>query len=272
MASLKEEEIRRIVNRATMFQKFYGTSPQQPVAKLEKEYPNLFEITDSLNLDRAFVCEALLEHQGIPVEEPVILDAGFNNAAILGFSSGDLNTDTLKELRAQIEYHFNTVGEIKHRKNKTSWKAMPKGLSRFISSQNSPQVDLELSGNALKITAKQSMKSFNKLYFPAIAGIFASVMFFAGSVFGQMGGDEEVGIIMMVIFGALSFLYARFMNKRKQKKKNNLVDLVERLQQILERRQKVSFSDPQTISIPDNEYDADGSDEIEIKDTKKVSN
>ncbi|MEP1306456.1 MAG: hypothetical protein ABJK11_05280 [Balneola sp.] len=270
MATLKEDEIRRIVNRATMFQKFYGASTQQPVAKLEKEYSNVFEITDSLNLDRAFVCEALLEYQGIPVEEPVILDAGFNNAAILGFSSGDFNTDTLKELRAQIEYHFNTVGEIKHRKNKTSWKAMPKGLSRFISSQNSPQVDLELSGNALKITAKQSLKSFNKLYFPAIAGVFASIMFFAGAVFGQMGNEGEVGVIMSVIFASLSFLYARFMNKRKQKRKNHLVDLVERLQQILERRQKVSFSDSQNISIPDNEYH--GTEQIEIKDTKKVSN
>jgi hypothetical protein len=270
MANLKEEEIRRIVNRATMFQKFYGTSSQQPVTKLEKEYPHLFEVTDSLNLDRAFVCEALLEHHGIPVEEPIILDAGFSNAEVLGFSSGDLNPETLKELKAQIEYHFNTVGELKHRKNKTSWKATPKGLSRYISSQNSPEVDFELSGNALKVTAKQSMRTFNKFYFPALAAAFGSVMFFAGSIFGQMGNDGEVGIILSVIFGFTAFLYSRFMNKRKKKKKNRLVDLVERLQQILARRQKVSFSDSQKIFIPEDEYDR--VDEFEIKDTKKVSN
>jgi hypothetical protein len=252
-----------------MFQKFYGTSPQLPVSKFENEYPDLFEITDSLNIDRAFVCEALIEYQGIPVEEPVVLDAGFSNAEVLGFSTGDLTPDTLKELRGQIEYHFNLVGELKHRKNKTRWKAAPTGLSRFISSQNSPQVDLELSGNALKITAKQSLKSFNKLYFPVLAGTFAAFMFFAASVFGKMGGEEVVGIIMSVIFSSLSFLYARFMNKRKQKRKNRLVELVERLQQILERRQKVSISTP-SISIPENDYE--GADEIEIKDTKKVSN
>tara|TARA_R110002124_G_C8945440_1_gene512968 strand:- start:76 stop:891 length:816 start_codon:yes stop_codon:yes gene_type:complete len=269
MANLKEEEIRRIVHRATMFQKFYGSSTQQPVSKLEKEYPDLFEITDSLNIDRAFVCEALLEHHGIPVEEPVIVDAGFNNAEVLGFSSGDLNPDTLKELRAQIEYHFNTVGELKHRKNKTTWKATPRGLSRFISSQNSPEVDLELSGSALKITAKQSMKTFNKFYFPALAGIFASVMFFAASVFGEMGSEGEVGIIVSVIFGFAAFLFSRFMNKRKLKKKTKLVDLVERLQQILARRQKVEVSTSNTISIPEDNYE--GTDEIEIKDTKKVS-
>lgn len=269
MANLKEEEIRRIVHRATMFQKFYGSSAQQPVSNLEREYPHLFEITDSLNLNRAFVCEALLEHHGIPVEEPVIIDAGFNNAEVLGFSSGDLNPDTLKELRAQIEYHFNTVGELKHRKNKTTWKATPRGLSRFISSQNSPTVDLELAGSALKITSKQSMKTFNKLYLPVLAGIFASIMFFAASVFGEMGDEGEVGIIMSVIFGFITFLYSRFMNKRKLKKKTRLVDLVERLQQILARRQKVSFSNSQTISIPEDEYE--GINDFEIKDTKKVS-
>lgn len=270
MSNLKEEEIRKIVNRATMFQKFYGASGQRPVSKFENEYPQLFEITDSLKLDRSFVCEALLEYHGIPVEEPILLDAGFNTAEALGFSSGDLNPETLKELRAQIEYHFNTVGELKHRKNKTTWKAAPRGLARFVASQNSPEVHLELSGNMLKITAHQSMKTVNKLYFPSLATAFGSIMFFAASVFGQVGGEEEVGIILSVIFGAFSFIYSRFVNRRKQKRKSRLVDLVERLQQILERRQKVSFSSAGAISIPENEYD--GTDGIELDNTKKVPN
>ena len=270
MANLKEEEIRRIVNRATMFQKFYGTSAQVPLQKLEQEYPDLFDITDSLKLDRAFVCEALLEYQGIPVDEPLILDAGFNNAQVLGFSTGSLTPETLKELRAQIEYHYNTVGEIKHRKTKTVWKSKPEGLSRFISSQNSLEVSLEESNGAIKILAKQSMRTFNKLYFPVFVGIFASIMFFAAGVFGEMGNDEEVGAIMMIVFGLLSFFYARSMNKRKQKKKNRIVELVERLQIILERRKRISNTFSDRISIPEDEYS--GTADIEINDTKKVSN
>ncbi|XWN36847.1 MAG: hypothetical protein ROO71_12900 [Balneola sp.] len=269
MAALKDDEIRRIVNRATMFQKFYGSLNQSPLSALEEEYPDLFQITDSLKIDRAFVCEALLEYQGIPVDEPVILDAGFSEAEVMGFSSGGLNPDTLKELKGQIEYHFNTVGELKHRKNKTIWKARPKGLSRFIASHNSPEVLFEESRGALKISVKQSLKTFNKLYLPVIVGIFASIMMFAGAVFGQMNNDEEVGIIMTGVFGFASFLYARFINKRKRLRKGRLVDLAERLQQIFERRQKVNSSFDQTISIPEDEYTGD--DEIEIKDTKKVS-
>ena len=270
MSNLKEEEIRRIVNRATMFQKFYGSSTQQPVSKFENEYPHLFEITDSLKLDRAFVCEALLEHHGIPVEEPIMLDAGFNTAEALGFSSGDLNPDTLKELRAQIEYHFNTVGELTHRKNKTTWKATPRGLARFISSQNSPEVGFELSGNALKVTAKQSMKTVNKFYLPTLGGLFGGIMMFTATVMGQMGNDEAAGLIGCMIILGITFLYSRFIHKRKKKRKDRLGDLIERLQQILTRRQKVSFSKAETISIPENDYE--GIDEIEIKDTKKVPN
>ncbi|HBZ39467.1 MAG TPA: hypothetical protein DEO59_13680, partial [Balneola sp.] len=94
------------------------------------------------------------------VDEPLILDAGFNNAQVLGFSTGSLTPETLKELRAQIEYHYNTVGEIKHRKTKTVWKSTPKGLSKFFASQNSLEVSLEESNGAIKILAKQSMKTF----------------------------------------------------------------------------------------------------------------
>lgn len=270
MVNLKEEEIRQIVHRATMFQKFYGSSAQQSLSKLESEYPHLFEITDSLKLDRAFVCEALLEHQGIPVEDPIFIDAGFSKAEVLGFSSGNLEPETLKELKAQIEYHFNTVGELKHRKNKTIWKATPKGLARMFASQNSPEVQLDLTGNTLKIIAKQSMKTVNKFYFPSFAAAFGSVMFFSATAFGVMNGEEAFGVIMSAIFGSLSFLYARFINGRKQKKKNRLFELVENLQQILERRQKVSHTAAPSISIPESEYD--NIDEIELKSTKKVPN
>ena len=114
-----------------------------------------------------------------------------------------------------------------------------------------------------------ALVAFRSFLLPVLVGIFASIMMFGGSVFGAMENDEEVGIIMSGVFGLLSFLYARFMNKRKRLKKGKLVDLADRLQQILERRQKVSASATETISIPEDEYDC--MDEIEIKNTKKVS-
>src|SRR5690554_4547060 len=78
MNKLTDEELKRIVNRATLFQKIYRNAPGTPSSvSFQAEYPNLFEITDSLNLERAFVYEAMLEHVGIPVEEPIAIDAAF---------------------------------------------------------------------------------------------------------------------------------------------------------------------------------------------------
>ncbi len=271
MGKLREEEINKIVRRATLFQKFYGSPSYKSESKLESEYPDLFEITDSLKLKRAFVAEALIEHQGIPVEEPFILDGGLSEAKVVGFANGQIDPETAKELKAQIEYHFNNRGEIKHRKGKTIWKAMPDGFSRFIATHNSPEVTMEQTGQAIKIQARQSLKTFNKFYFPMLVGIFAAIMFFGASVFGAMESEEEVGIIMAGIFGFGSFLYSRFMKRRKQKRKDKLVDLVDRLQQILERRRKAGTLAKPAISIPEaDEYE--GTDEIEISEREKESN
>ncbi len=270
MGKLREEEVNKIVRRATLFQKFYGSPSYKSGSKLESDYPELFEIADSLNLNRAFIAEALIEHQGIPVEEPFILDGGFTDAKVVGFANGEIDSETAKELKAQIEYHFNNRGEIKHRKGKTIWKATPTGFSRFIATHNSPKVIMEHTGQAIKIQASQSLKTANKFYFPMILGVFASIMFFGASVFGAMESEEEVGIIMAGIFGFGSFLYSRFMKRRKQKRKDRLVDLVDRLQQILERRRKAGTLYEPSISISDGE-EFSGLDEIEIRKASKSS-
>lgn len=267
MANLTEEEIGRIVRRARMFQKFYGISGYNSSSSFENEYPDVYEITDSLNLSRASVTEAILEFRGIPVEEPFILDAGINNAEIVGFANGEIDTETLKELKAQIEYHFNTAGEIKHRKNKTIWQAKPNGFSKILASRNSLEISFDQTAASIRIQAKQSMKTVNKFYAPVVIGVFIATMFLGATMFGEMGNDEEVGIIMAGLFGSASYLYSRFMKKRKQKKKNNLVDLVERLQQIIERRRKAASVVEGLISIPEEDSTFE---EIEVSSSQKT--
>lgn len=266
MANLTEEEIGRIVRRARMFQKFYGVSGYNSSSNFESEYPDVYEITDSLNLNRASVTEAILEFRGIPVEEPFILDAGFNNAKVLGFANGNVDTETLKELKAQIEYHFDISGEIKHRKNKTIWQAKPNGFSRMLASRNSLEVSFDQTATSIRIQANQSMKTVNKFYAPAAIGVLVAIVFLGASMFGRMN-DEVLGVIMAVIFGFGSFLYSRFMKGRKQKRKNKLVDLVERLQQIVERRRKAGSVTEKRISISE-EYNT--LEEIELHSPDKT--
>lgn len=257
MGKLTDEELKRIVNRATLFQKIYRNSPKTPVSiPLQSDYPNLFEITDSLNLDRAYVYEAMLEYEGIPIEEPIAVDAGFSNAEILGFAKhGVLSPEVLNELKAEIEYHFNTRGKFSHRKNRTIWNATPSGPARLIASMSSPEIILEENSNSLLIRAKQSLKTTNKLYAPAIVATFGAFMLFAAGLI-EGGHDTPPMIISSLIIFGLSMLYARFITSRKKKKKAQLSDLVERLQLIFERKSKSQLHQTisQRIEIPEDEY------------------
>ncbi len=258
MGNLTDDELKRIVNRATLFQKIYRHASSAPTSdSLQSDYPNLFEITDSLNLDRAFVYEAMLEYEGIPVEEPIVLDAGFSNAEILGFAKPDvLSPDVLNELKAEIEFHFNTTGKFLHRKNRTIWKAMPSGPARLIASMSSPEVIFEENSNALLIRVKQSLKTNNKLYAPAIASTFGAFMLFAAGLL-EGGNDTPPMIIGSLVIFAGSMLYARLITNRKKKKKAKLSDLAERLQLIFERKaksQRYQTIITPNIKIPEDEY------------------
>lgn len=270
MGKLKDAEIRTIVNRATMFQKFYGTtSANISNQELESDYPELFNITDSLNIERSFVCEALLEYSGIPVEEAIHLDAGFSNAEVLGYCKGELSPDLLNELRAQIEYHFNTVGKISHRKNKTSWKATPPGLSKLIASFNSPEVDFENAQGNIRIRIKQSLKTINKWFIPVGFTIFGAFMLISANIFQQIGQDGIAPSLFVAGFILIgSYFFSRFVQGRKKKKKNALAELAETLQQTIERRYKISVSREignDRIQIPNEE----GTEEIEISSSKE---
>ena len=267
MDNLRDNDVKYIVNRATMFQKFYGTTSTNVDPSFRERYPHLFELTDSMNLNPACVCEAILEFEGVPVEDPLILDAGAHHAEILGFANGTLDQDTFRELKANVEYHFLTRGRISRRKNKTIWKAEPTGFSRFIRTRNSGEVHFEQKDGKLLIRAKQNLKTLNKfLLFALPPGIGGTLMVSAVITGNSSSSDAAPMLIFGTIFMTVAFLISRFVKRRKQKRKNELVDLVETLQHTLERRRKgkgVSAASTATatpsgqIQIPDIELEGD---------------
>ncbi len=234
-----------------MFQKFYGGSYPASESSLVKDYPDLFEITDSLQLNRGAVAEALLEYGGVPVDEAVILDAGFGQAEVLGFARGQLSPDLVNELRAQAEYHFNTVGKISVRKGKTTWTAKPSGPSKLIAYLNSPEIILEEGHGSIKIRIKQSLKTYNKFFAPAIAAALGGFMLIAANMFGAIGDDGVApSLVVSALLLTASFLYSRFVNGRKNKRKKALAELAETLQQTIERRHHVSQRSSASEVIP----------------------
>ncbi len=260
MHKLSDSEIRQIVKKATLLQKFGSENHSSKTGRDNPEMRALYDITDELGLPRKYVYEAYIERAGIPIQEPFVIDnQDFNSTEIVGFAKGTIDKELLNELKAEIEYHFNTLGTITHRRDKKVWKAKPVGPSKLIASSNSPEVEFEHIGNSTKINVHQSLKTLNKLYLPAIATAFGGFMLFAAVLFNRTGNDVAPPLIISMLIFLASGLYTRFVNGRRKKRKKNLQHLTETLQEIIERRLKSSvqqekqFSASAQIEIPEYE-------------------
>ncbi|MDR9418286.1 hypothetical protein [Gracilimonas sp.] len=269
MGKLTEDEIRAIVQKATLLQKFGESGSSVNRTQSNQELKSLYEITDNLDIPREYVHEAYLEQTGIPISEAFVVDNNdFSSTEIVGFAKGDIDKNLLKELRNQIEFHFNTVGEISYRKNKIVWKAKAVGPSKFIATVNSPEVEFKKVDGNVKIKVTQSLKTVNKLYLPAIAGGIGGFMFLTAIMFGVIDNDIGPALLMSALILTASFFFARFINGRKQKRKKNLLELSETLQGKIERHLKATTKNKDIeekspeIEIPENEYDEERVDSV----------
>ncbi|MEQ8524021.1 hypothetical protein [Gracilimonas sp.] len=262
MGKLSDEEIRQIVQKTTLLQKFGEQSNSRKPEDANKEIQSLYEITDDLGIPRRFVYEAYVEQSGIPIHEPMVIDNhDFNSTEVVGFARGTIDKELFNELKGQAEYHFNTLGTVTRRRNKIIWKARPVGPSKFIASANSPEIEFEqLDGNT-KIKVSQSLKTLNKFYLPAAAAAFGAFMLFAGAIFGQFNNDVAPPLIVSAIILAGTFFYSRFINSRKKKRKKDLQGFTETLQGKIERHLKSTIDakaqekESGQIEIPENEYE-----------------
>lgn len=258
MGKLTEDDIRQIIKRASILQKFYEQAPNHAQLFNKDDYNTLYEIGDSISIKPQFLNEALLEFEGIPSDEPISVNT--NNASeakILGFANGTVDSGILNELKAQLEYHFNTVGKISRRRNMIFWKASPAWPAKLFETSTSPELQIEQDKGRIKLTLSQNLKTYNKFFLP-VAGIsFGAFMMFAAVIFGQAGNDGAPPMLIFSgIFLGLSTYLVRVINKKKVKKKKKLIELMEVLQQSIERRFRGS-STKQTIkdriTIPDFE-------------------
>jgi hypothetical protein len=199
----------------------------------------------------------------------------FNTAEIVGFAHGSINKNLVSELKGQIEFHFNTLGEISHRRTKTVWKAKPVGPAKLFASSTSSEVEFEQVDGSTKITVKQSLKTLNKLYLPGLLTGFGGFLLLAAIIFDRTGNDTAPALIFSAIIIAASLAFAQFVKGRKAKKKTNLKELTETLQGKIERHFKANAIDQEKdassdkIMLPENEYEKDNVDGISKSKMKK---
>jgi hypothetical protein len=189
---------------------------------------------------------------------------------IQAHSNGSPNHATLNEIRAQLEYFFNSQGQFQQRNKKLTWKAKPSGISRFFTLHHSPQLTIEQKHHGSKITLSRTVSTLNKLYFFPIVWSFAALMMITAVIYNQVGGD---GNFPMVIFASLfltgSFLAHRFIKRKKNKYRKNMVELMETVQSTIE-RQFISKL-PNKMKTPDIEL-SELEDEIEVEHSSSTIN
>ena len=273
MGKLTDDDLREIIKRATIIQKYHRQSLGKK-SDLSSEEEPIFEITDSLDIERHFVKEALLEFEGIYIDEPVSVDTNSShNIEIRGYANGNLESSLLNELRNQIEYEFNNVGKVTRRKGNIFWNAKPAFPAKLFDITSSPEVEFSEKNGRVLITLRQSLKTLNKLYLPSIAALLAAFMMISAVLFGAGGSDNEPLLIFGGIFIALGTAFGRFVRNRKLKHKKKALELVETLQQIMERRfqaGRLKQESKPEISLQDFESLDEELDDIEIKSGRKI--
>lgn len=274
MGKLTNDEIKEIIKRASILQKFYEQSLGSKNSLQPDEDDQVFEIGDSLSIKRHFVREALLEYEGITIEDPVMIDNNSDaQVEIQAYGNGPIDGSLLNELRAQIEYHFNSVGSLSRRKGNIYWKAKPSFPFKLLTISKSPELELKDHKGRVKLTMRQNLKTLNKLYLPPLAFGFGGFMMIAAVIFGAASpGETEPMLIVGGMFITGSFFFSRLVKRLKKKKKRKLLELVETLQHVLERRFRAGrFKENEKPKIDLEEFQhLDETEDIEIKMDSRI--
>lgn len=252
MDSYSERDIKAILNRASELQQRYASYPGLSSSYHTLTFEDIQEIADELGVSSEFVREAALEYEGIPVEEPLFLDTGNNyEIELIGFARGELDEKAWTELRSLIESHFGSAGKVKRRLHSIIWKAQPTGFFKFLHTRKSPVVEVASSNNRSTIRVKKSVKTFNKILYPAFAALLSAAMMLGALFAGET--DEGAMLLGIVFLCGIAKLFHSLTENKKEKARENLKDFTEHLQTIVTRQYKASLEHEKAIAVEETD-------------------
>lgn len=262
MDSYNERDIKAILSRASELQQRYASYPGLSTNHQTLTFEEIREIAQELGVSSDFVREAALEYEGIPVEEPLFLDTGNNyEIELIGSARGELDEKTWTELRAVIESYFNSPGKVKRRPQSIIWKAQPSGFLKFLHTRKSPVAEITSSANRTTIRIKKSVKTYNKLLYPAFAALLGASMMLGVLVAG--GTDPAPMLMLVAIFTGVAKLFHSWTENKKQRTREHLKDFTEQLQTIVTRQFKISAKREQSSVEQDISIEEDTVSEAE---------
>lgn len=236
------KDIHTILKRAIQLQgekdRFFGQAGAVENLTLEE----IEQIARESGVSAEFVRQAVLEYDGVPVDEPLMIDTGNRRIAeILGFAKGEINKKTWTELIAEIEKQLNTQGSVKRRPDRLTWVEDVRGLKKFSPLSTPARVDISLKSGqrSIRLLKKLPMQIFLRgisLFGFGLAAFLLSLIL--------SGQTVTYNVPPFLIFSVLSALGGigiwklaeRFRERTKQRYK----DLIESLQTIVTRNHQAS--------------------------------
>lgn len=248
-----EKDIEKILSRALELQRRTKGMELDSEKNEKLSLEEVEEIAQESGLSPEYVRQAAYEYEGIPVEEPIFKDTGNNQEVELtGYANGKVDQKTWVELRAMIEYHFDSPGKVKLRPDSIIWKAQPQGILKFLHSRKSPVVEVSSSGNKSTITIKKSLKTHNKLFWPSYAALGGAMMLLSVAMM-----EAPEALFFSVGLLVLAKLFHHWGKKKIKKVRGQLKETMEELQTIITRRSstsdKINSKEKPTLDIPDEE-------------------
>lgn len=241
MGTYDKNDIKRIIKRAAELQQRSSGPESLDSDQKDLSLDEIQEIAREMGVSADFVREAALEYEGIPVEEPLFLDTGNKyEKELIGFVRGGMDKKTWAEMRSIIEYHFDAPGKVNRRPRGLKWKANPKGISKWLATRKSPEVEVKTEGNRTSIRLRKNLKTYRKLTWPGWFFLAVAFMIFTIMIAEGPGvGDDVVGIMMGIAasLGAAQ-LFRKWADRKVRKAGGELKEVMEQLQTIVARKNR----------------------------------
>lgn len=241
MGTYDKHDIKRIIKRAAELQQRSSSPDSLEPNQNDLSLEEIQEIAREMGVSPDFVREAALEYEGIPVEEPLFLDTGNKyEKELIGLVKGEMDKKAWAEMRSIIEYHFDAPGKVNRRPRGIKWKAQPKGISKWLATRKSPEVEVKTEGNRTSIRIRKSLKTYRKLTWPGWFFLAVAIMIFTIMIGeGPGGGDDVVGIMMGIAasLGAAQ-LFRKWATRKVRKAGKELKEVMEQLQTIVARKNR----------------------------------
>lgn len=200
------------------------------------------QIARDSGVSAEFVRQAVLEYDGVPVDEPLLIDTGNRRIAeILGFAKGEINKKTWTELIAEIEKQLNAKGSVKRRPDRLTWVEDVRGFKKLSPLSTPARVDISLKSGqrSIRLLKKLPVQIF-------LRGIslfsFGVTVFLLSLILSGQAASYNVppSLIFSVLFAFTGFGVWKLAERYRERTKQRYKDLVESLQTIVTRNHQAS--------------------------------